>query len=176
MREGFKICVDVDYRENGAVAACVGFLEWTDSVAAFETARRFAGAPADYESGQFYKREMPYVLELLRGLAAPPALLIIDGFVWLDGGRAGLGAHLAEALAGACPLIGVAKRPFHEAANATPLLRGTSQVPLFVSAIGIELEEAVRGIAQMHGAHRVPTLLRRVDQLSRQASPEASGP
>jgi deoxyribonuclease V len=170
MREGLKVCVDVDYREDCVVAAGVGFAEWGDAVAVFETTRRFVAAPADYESGQFYKREMPYLLQLLGGLEHPPALVIIDGFVWLDGGRAGLGAHLAEALVSACPVIGVAKRPFHEAANAAPLLRGTSQVPLFVSAVGVELLQAVSGIAQMHGPHRVPTLLRRVDQLSREAA------
>ena len=162
-----KICLDVDYGADSVVAACVGFVEWPDAAASFETTRRFEGAPNAYESGQFYRREMPYLVELVRALPAPPALIVIDGFVWLDGARPGLGAHLSHALAECCPIIGVAKRPFAGAAQATPLLRGASQDPLFISAIGVELERAVQDVASMHGPHRVPTLLRRVDQLSR---------
>jgi deoxyribonuclease V len=162
-----KICLDVDYGTGSVVAACVGFAEWPDAAATFETKRRFEGAPNAYESGQFYRREMPYVLELVRALPDPPALIVIDGFVWLDGARPGLGAHLSHALGDSCPIIGVAKRPFAGAAHVTPLLRGTSQAPLFISAIGVELDQAVKNVASMHGPHRVPTLLRRVDQLSR---------
>jgi deoxyribonuclease V len=167
MIEGSKVCLDVDYRAERVVAACVGFTDWSDAEAAFEFTRDTEGAPSPYESGQFYRREMPYLLKLLGELEPAVGLIIIDGFVWLDGQRPGLGAHLSHALGGACPVIGVAKRPFVGAANAVPLLRGASHVPLFVSAIGIELDIAVRGVAQMHGEHRVPTLLSRVDRLSR---------
>jgi len=167
MAHAQKICLDVDYGADSVVAACVGFVEWPDAAASFETTRRFEGAPNAYESGQFYRREMPYLVELVRALPAAPALIVIDGFVWLDGARPGLGAHLSHALADCCPIIGVAKRPFAGAAHATPLLRGASQDPLFISAIGVELDRAVQHVASMHGPHRVPTLLRRVDQLSR---------
>lgn len=167
MTQGSKLCLDVDYRVDRVVTACVGFDDWSDAAPAFETTRDSEGAPAPYESGQFYRREMPYLLQLLRSLELTPALLILDGFVWLDGGRAGLGAHLSEALRGTCPVIGVAKRPFAGAANVVPVLRGSSRVALFVSAIGTDLDQAARCIAGMHGDHRVPTLLKRVDQLSR---------
>lgn len=166
MTQGSKLCLDVDYRDDRVVTACVGFSDWSDSEPAFETTRESEGAPAPYESGQFYRREMPYLLELLAALDVSPTLLILDGFVWLDGERPGLGARLSEALRGACPVIGVAKRPFVGASRAVPVMRGSSQVPLFVSAIGIALDEAARCIAGMHGEHRVPTLLKRVDQLS----------
>jgi deoxyribonuclease V len=167
MIEGSKVCLDVDYGALRVLAACVGFADWMDAAAAFERTRDFAGAPAAYESGQFYRRELPYLLELLRSLERPVALVIIDGFVWLDGGRPGLGAHLHAALGGSCPVIGVAKRSFAGAANVIPVLRGESQVPLFISAVGLDLDEAARAVAQMHGNYRVPTLLKRVDQLSR---------
>ncbi len=167
MAEGFNICVDVDYRAERVVAACVGFVAWTDAAASFETARGFDEAPAGYESGQFYRRELPYLLEILKTLPAPPALIVVDGFVWLDAGRPGLGAHLSQALGDRCPIVGVAKRPFAGAANVTAVLRGASSVPLFVSAIGLALEDAAQNVARMHGAHRIPTLLKRVDQLAR---------
>lgn len=167
MAHARKICLDVHYGADSVVAACVGFAEWPDAAASCEITRRFEGAPNAYESGQFYRREMPYLVELVRALPAPPDLIVIDGFVWLDGARPGLGAHLSQALSDCCPVIGVAKRPFVGAANAVPLLRGASLDPLFISAIGVELDRAVQNVASMHGPHRVPTLLRRVDQLSR---------
>ena len=167
MPEGLKVCVDVDYRTTSVVAACVAFEAWAASEPSFEKTLAFEGAPAEYESGQFYRRELPYLLALLESLPASPAVVVIDGFVWLDGGRPGLGAHLSEALGGETPIIGVAKRPFRGATDTAELLRGASQVPLFVSSRGVVLDDAVARIAAMHGPHRIPTLLRRVDQLSR---------
>ena len=41
-------------------------------------------------------------------------------------------------------------------------------IPLLVSAVGMPIEEAVAGVKRMHGPHRVPTLLKRVDRLSRE--------
>lgn len=169
MAEGPKVCVDVDYRATSVVAACVGFEAWAAPEPSFEKTLAFAEAPAEHESGQFYRRELPYLLALLRSLPNPPAVVIIDGFVWLDGGRPGLGAHLAEAFGGGTPIIGVAKRPFQGAAETVELLRGTSQVPLFVSAQGVTLGDAVAHVAAMHGEYRIPTLLKRVDRLSRSA-------
>lgn len=99
--------------------------------------------------------------------AAPARAVIIDGYVWLGAGRSGLGAHLYDALGQRIAVVGVAKRRFHGAGDAVPVLRGTSQVPLFVTAVGIDLAEAAEGVRRMHGAHRIPTLLKRVDRLSR---------
>jgi deoxyribonuclease V len=39
-----------------------------------------------------------------------------------------------------------------------------------VTAAGIDVEEAARHVAAMHGNYRVPTLLKRVDSACRQAS------
>jgi hypothetical protein len=38
--------------------------------------------PPTYEPGQFYRRELPYVLALLESLESSPAV-VVDGFVWL---------------------------------------------------------------------------------------------
>jgi deoxyribonuclease V len=48
-----------------------------------------------------------------------------------------------------------------------PVQRGHSRRPLYVSAAGIDAETAARYIQDMHGTYRLPTLLRRVDQLCR---------
>jgi deoxyribonuclease V len=164
---GLKLCLDVDYRERASVVAGVMFRAWDDSIAFAERRREVEGVPAAYESGQFYKRELPYLLELIGGLQERPQVVVVDGFVWLEGGRAGLGAHLHAALGESCAVVGVAKRPFHGAAATLPLLRGDSQQPLFVSAVGMDLDEAAQSVASMHGPFRIPTLLRRVDELTR---------
>ncbi|WP_245872852.1 hypothetical protein [Deinococcus planocerae] len=81
--------------------------------------------------------------------------------------RPGLGWHLWEALAGRVPVIGVAKSRFHGTPGETEVFRGTSRSPLFVTSVGLPLEEAKGDIRGMAGAHRIPTLLKEVDRLSR---------
>lgn len=178
------VCVDVDYRASSVVTAALAFEAWESDKASFEVVSCSDEAPAEYVPGSFYERELPYVLTGLAGLAQAAGLaglgesaelpeaalaraVIIDGYVWLGAGRPGLGAHLYEALGRRIAVVGVAKRRFHGAGDAVPVLRGTSQVPLFVTAVGIDLVTAAEGVRRMHGAHRIPTLLKRVDRLSR---------
>lgn len=166
--EPSKVCLDVGYRADAVVAACVGFHEWTDAEPALEKTVRADGAAAAYEPGQFWRRELPYLLDVLARLDATPATVIVDGYVWLGVSRPGLGAHLYEALERRAAVVGVAKTRFHGADGAAvPVLRGESKEPLFVSAAGMSVDDAARAIAQMAGPHRVPTLLKRVDRLSR---------
>jgi deoxyribonuclease V len=160
-----KACVDVGYHDKRVVAACVGFERWTDTEPAFEAVVRSPAPAAAYERGQFWRRELPYLLEVLRGRAL--SLVVIDGYVWLDEHKPGLGARLFEALERRAAVVGVAKRPFRGATDMARVLRGRSNVPLYVSAAGVPLEEAAAAIAQMAGPFRIPTLLRRVDRLSR---------
>lgn len=177
------VCVDVDYRPHRVVTAVLAFASWESDTAAREVVSCSDAAPAEYAPGRFYERELPYILAGLAGLAelagvaaemqpgaARARAVIIDGYVWLGAGRPGLGAHLHEALGQRTPVIGVAKRRFHGAGDAVAILRGTSQAPLFVTAVGIDVAEAAAGVQRMHGAHRIPTLLKRVDRLSRDAA------
>ena len=75
--------------------------------------------------------------------------------------------HLYEKTGQKVPVIGVAKNRFKDTPPACEVLRGSSQNPLLVTATGIPLAKAKQNIAQMHGQHRIPTLLKRVDQLCR---------
>jgi deoxyribonuclease V len=93
---------------------------------------------------------------------------VIDGYVWLGEDRPGLGAHLYEALDRCVPIIGVAKTRFRCAASAE-VYRGGSRRSLFVSAAGLGAHLAAGCIERMHGPYRLPTLLRRVDQLCRRS-------
>lgn len=125
---------------------------------------------ADYEPGAFYRRELPCLLDVLaRGPRAD--IVVVDGYVWLGDGKAGLGAHLHAALGGA--VVGVAKTRFAGATDAIAVCRGVSRAPLYVSAAGMSTEEAAAMVAAMHGPYRVPTLLKRVDMLARRSQPEA---
>jgi deoxyribonuclease V len=163
------VCVDVDYRAVEVVTACVGFHDWADAAPGFESVTRTEGAPADYESGAFYRRELPYLVAALGALAVAPRIIVVDGYVWLAPGRPGLGAHLHAALGGGIEIVGVAKRHFAGAVTAIPILRGASQQPLFVTATGADVAAVARSVQGMHGAHRIPTLLKRVDRLARDA-------
>jgi deoxyribonuclease V len=160
-------CVDVDYRDEGAVAACVLFRSWTDAEPAGEHICRLERVEP-YQPGQFYKRELPCLLAVLEKAAQPLELVVVDGYVWLaDEARPGLGAHLYEALGKAVPVVGVAKTHFAGAKAARPVLRGDSGKPLFVTAAGVAVDEVARQVQAMHGPFRIPTLLKRVDQLCR---------
>jgi deoxyribonuclease V len=168
------VCVDVDYRggpdgHTSALAAAVVFPDWTSSTSAAEHVVRIAEV-AEYESGQFYKRELPCVLAVLEKVEFGMHAIVIDGYVVLDEhGTYGLGGHLWEALRRRVPIIGVAKNPFHDNPAAVAVLRGDSSRPLYVTALGVELETAAADIQRMHGRFRLPTMLKRVDRLCRDA-------
>lgn len=130
--------VDVDYRDDAVVAACVLFDDWTSP------------APA---------RDL---VTLLDGVAC--RAVIVDGYAWLGAERMGLGAHLHAAIG--TPVIGVAKTRF-ASASAIEVLHGDSASPLFVTAAGCDPAEAAANVRAMDGAFRLPTLLRRVDHLAR---------
>jgi deoxyribonuclease V len=169
-------CVDVDYRAAEAVAACIVFRSWTDGHSTVEAVERI-GKVEPYEPGQFSRRELPCLLAVLAKVEEPLQTVVVDGYVWLrDESAPGLGAHLYEALQRAIPVVGVAKTRFHSATVAAAVTRGNSQKPLYVTAAGIDLGAAARHIQSMHGPFRIPTLLRRVDQLCRGAGGDKNAP
>ena len=163
-------CLDVGYMEAAARAACVVIDDWRASRPVGEHVAMIHEVK-DYQPGEFYRRELPCIQAVLKELKQPPTCIVVDGYVWLDGGqRPGLGAHLYKTLDGRVPIIGVAKNPFKGTDHATELERGGSDRPLYITAVGIPIAEAVDNIGAMHGPHRIPTILRRVDQLSREDS------
>jgi deoxyribonuclease V len=158
---------DVAYQSCGAVAACVLFEHWPDDAPAFETTCEVQDV-APYEPGQFFRRELPCLLAVLRKLEHPPRIIVIDGYVWLaDESEPGLGGHLYMELERRVAVIGVAKTRFRRAGAAMEITRGAGSTPLYITAAGMPLAEAASHIESMHGSFRIPTLLRRVDQLCR---------
>lgn len=164
------LALDVGYpTDNTAKAVAIAFAQWQDTTpAAIYTATLADVAP--YVPGAFYERELPCLLAVLAHVdLAAIHTLIVDGYVTLDDeGKAGLGHHLYTALNAAIPVIGVAKRPFHaNRINVYPVVRGGSQQPLYITAIGTDAADAARHIQAMAGEYRLPTLLKTLDALTK---------
>jgi deoxyribonuclease V len=160
------LAFDTHYLNDTATTACVCFEKWTDATANREFVE-ITNKVAPYEPGRFYKRELPCIVSLLKKHNLDPDLIIVDGYVWLDEAEIGLGGHLYRELGEKIPVVGVAKTTFRDHAKVQKVLRGQSQAPLYVSAIGIDLDKAAQRVETMDGNFRVPTLLKRVDQLCR---------
>ena len=162
------VAMDVEYREPQANVALVTFKSWTDEAPSQEF-RRVVSPVAPYVPGAFYQRELPCLLAGLELVTDPFEVLVVDSHVWLDAQKKpGLGAHLFRALDEKYPVVGIAKRSFGPPhPEVAELLRGESENPLYISSVGIPLSKAAAYIKKMHGPFRIPTLLKRVDQLSR---------
>ena len=96
-----------------------------------------------------------------------PQIIVIDGYVWLEENKIGLGGHLFAALNEKIPVVGVAKTRYKIHSKVREVLRGNSNNPLYVSAIGVGVDEAAKNVKNMHGEFRLPTLLKQVDQICR---------
>jgi deoxyribonuclease V len=158
--------LDVHYdgaSRRGTGAALV-FDNWDDALPAAEYTAVVENVQP-YVPGAFFRRELPCLLAVLAKILEPIDVLVIDGYVQL-GDQPGMGQILWEHLLGKTPVVGVAKSRFHNA-EAIDVVRGESEAPLFVTAIGVDPAKAAGRIRSMHGPHRIPTLLQRVDQLSR---------
>lgn len=164
-------CLDVGYEDTIAYAAGVVSMDWADKVAVTEDVVVIPHVEP-YQSGEFFRRELPCLLAILKILPQPEAV-VIDGYVWLNtAGKPGLGAYLYRELGEKVPVIGVAKTKF-QGSHAEEVLRGKSNRPLFVTSVGMETEIAATHIRSMHGNNRLPTLLKRADWLCRNARPAA---
>lgn len=161
-----RACVDVDYRRTGACAAAVTFRDWSDAEAVDKKVVHVSKVES-YVPGEFFRRELPCLLQVLRTLP-PLQTVLIDGYVWLDDTpRPGLGAHLYEALDGRVEVIGIAKTKFRGAVRACEVIRGTSRRPLYVSAAGMRTDLAAEWVRSMDGNYRIPSLVARADYLCR---------
>jgi deoxyribonuclease V len=161
--------LDAHYDDRRAVgtAAAVIFSRWEDPYPAAEVTEVIQDIQP-YLPGEFYRRELPGLMAVLRKIREPLDAIVIDGYVSLNE-KPALGWHLFDRLSGKVPVIGVAKSPFHSA-RAHQVFRGKSGTPLYVTALGVDPGEAAERIRTMHGPHRIPTLLKRVDQLARGAA------
>jgi deoxyribonuclease V len=163
-------CLDAYYREGQTTAACVLADKWTDAAPHAEFVRVLS-PQQPYVPGQLFRRELPALLAVLAKVGSPLEAAVVDGYVWLSRHRyPGLGAHLYTTMEERIPVIGVAKTCY-VGAPAIAITRGRSRSSLFITAAGIPVEQAAAHIREMHGNSRIPTLLKRVDKLSRFGAP-----
>ncbi len=162
------LAIDVYYYEQSAKVVGALF-NWNDEEPK-EIITCVATNVLPYVSGEFYKRELPCVLELLKQVDLQTLeAIIVDGHCYVNNDyKLGLGGYLYEALNKKTPIIGVAKRGFiHTEKLCKEVLRGESNNPLYVSAIDYNLEEAIAKVKNMQGEFRMPTILKIVDQHTR---------
>ena len=160
-------CLDVNYRGNRAFAACVLIADWPDgSLSGSLISHCLTAAP--YQAGRFYRRELSALTGVLEKVTAPLDAVVVDGYVWLDQEETpGLGAYLYRKLGETVPVIGVAKSRFRNEAFSCRVFRGRSLRPLYVTAAGMNQQEAADHILVMHGPHRIPTVIKKADRLCR---------
>lgn len=162
------LAIDVDYQGNTAYIAGIGFDKFND-----QTEQSIYTSTLEnimpYQPGQFYQRELPCIIHLLEEHNLQAEIIVIDGFVWLDGiSQPGLGAHLYQTLQKKVAIVGVAKNSFNRIGEDFQLYRGSSKHPLYITTAGMEQKAAIAAIKLMHGEYRLPTLLKKVDLLCRQ--------
>ncbi len=160
--------LDAQYDDDTAAVACVNFGDRRDAVPSTE-ATRIVQNVAPYVPVGFRRRELPCIRAALDELDRQPDVIVVDGYVDLDAeGKKGLGAHLHESYDGKAAVVGVAKTEFRDIDQCEQVLLGQSAKPLFVASEGISPRDAARAIESMHGDHRTPTLLKRVDRPCRE--------
>jgi deoxyribonuclease V len=160
-----KIAIDVFYKDDTAKIVAAVFDHWPDQ-SPKEIVIKNKTPVAAYISGEFYKRELPCLSEIIADFELNEIdVIIIDGYVYLDNdGKPGLGAYLYEHLKGLGPVIGVAKTSFaNNTKYVTEVCRGKSQQPLYITAIGVELNSAAQHIKSMYGEYRMPHILKLID-------------
>ena len=164
------LAFDTYYFDNKAKTVCISFDNWeANKISKIQS--EILDNIKEYISGEFYKRELPCILSLISRIDLTDVeLIIVDGFVFLDDEQKyGLGAYLYNSLTNNIPVIGVAKTNFATIKKKKRiLLRGNSDRPLFITSIGIDVDEAVEKIKSMDGEYRIPTLLKELDKLTKE--------
>ena len=160
---------DTYYFDDYANTICIAFESWTSEIES-EIFTEKTAITSDYESGAFYKRELPCILSLLNQIELKENdIIIVDGYVTLNNdGKIGLGGYLYEALDKKYPIVGIAKNGFASPdSQRREVFRGESKTPLFLTAKGINVDQIVPELEKMHGDFRIPGLLKKLDQLTR---------
>lgn len=164
------LAFDTYYFDQKAKTICLEFAEWNEDKN-FKVHSEIIDNVEEYIPGEFYKRELPCILSLLKQIDLSTIdVIVVDGFVYLnDENKYGLGGYLYEKLNKQIPIIGVAKTNFASIEkNKKALFRGDSKKPLYITSIGIDLDEAYKKVESMAGEYRFPTLLKELDRLSKE--------
>lgn len=161
------LAIDVHYKEY--LARTIGVLfDWEDENPQ-DILIEEIDEVEEYIPGEFYKRELPCILKIVEKVnLSDLEAIIVDGHVYIENEKYGLGGKLYEQLNGQIPVIGIAKSSFYTNKEMTiEIYRGKSKKPLYISSIGIDLNEVVEKIINMTGEYRIPTILKTLDMLTK---------
>jgi deoxyribonuclease V len=186
---------------TGTIGGCAirfprggGDAAWAAAVAGQAESVVAGEAHAPYEPGLLALREGPLLEAAVRGLAAPPDVLLVDATGRDHPRRAGLALHLGAVLD--LPTVGVTHRPLLAAGDwpedvrgaSAPLTldgetvgawlrtrRGTRPVAVH-AAWRTDVATAVAAVLAALGRHRTPEPLRRARRLARVARGSACAP
>ena len=183
--------LDVSYAGDGGgtgtrLAAAVVVMDAT-TLEVVEQSVAVGTAAFPYVPGLFAFRELPALVDALRGLRTVPDLLVCDGFGVAHPRRFGLACHLGVLTGlpaigvGKTAFVGTCEEPGRRRGDAAPLLDGGEVVgralrtrdgvkPVFVS-VGHRtgLDTACRNVLALTPEYRLPETTRRADRLSRDA-------
>jgi deoxyribonuclease V len=164
-----KLAIAIHFDDAQAQAAAVAFDAWDTP----EPTKTYLSHIAHVEKparGELDLRELPCVMQLLREHKLEPELILIDGFVHLDADETpGLGQHLFHALGSLTPVIGVSKTGRPGLSAQFEVMREEETKPLIVTCAGVDIGAAKARLRAMHGRKRVPTLLKLVARLAKNA-------
>lgn len=186
MEQKKKLATDTYYYKDRAKTVGIIFNSWDDSEP--ETIiHSWLGADkyGPYIPGEFYKRELPCIINLITEHKLDLKefdTIILDGLARLPGSSTeGLGVHLEDKITELWPdldfydrpaIMGVAKTRFgnvEDDEGTCTVLRGTAKTPFYVNTTWhlMSSAEAASHLKEMHGEHRIPTLLKLLDRATK---------
>lgn len=168
------LALDVNYlNENAAVCSGVLFENFEQESPSKKLSTVYVGKISDYTPGEFYKREMPVLLDFFKTTKLRPEIIVLDGLVHLPDGKAALGEMLkielykiySEEKHDMPLIIGVAKNPYTGFSTLNKVYRGSIN-PLIVTSSDrdVGLSGIKSDIKNMSGIGRIPALLKEVDK------------
>ena len=175
--KNLKLAIDTYYTEENAYTVGVFFSKWDDTEP-LKIIKRITKPKYPYVPGEFYKRELPCIMDLLGGVDFDSlSTIIVDGFVRIekDGEMvSGLGEHLYDEVKDwGISVIGVAKSKFDGCENwSIPIIRKAGSKPLYVQGIGRYTDEMAASLIKgMAGPNKLPILLQRLDRETKEINP-----
>lgn len=169
-----KIIFDVCYNFMPATVAAITFEDYTSNKIVNKYMTSYHIPAEEYESGQFYKRELPCLQKLWNGIPYKVKneidTVIVDGLYDLWDGRPGLGHHFRDWLLSEgynVEVIGIAKKKFKNIfPTITDVVRGNATTPIHVNGSD-KTKDYGALVKSMYGSYRIPWIVKEVDKLSR---------
>lgn len=173
-----KLAIDIYYEEDSAHVVGIMFESLEHDSVPSEIYECFSAVESGYISGQFYKRELPPIIDLLENyiglsrISAEVEMIILDGFYMLSNNNEGLGKHLESYLDSKgikVEIMGIAKSGVSSFSQfAQSCIRGKhgTTSPLWVNG-SVRGKNYSKLVKKMSGEYRLPDILKYLDNLTK---------